>query len=218
MGVTVGYGLLGFIDDYRKVKQRHSGGISARMKLFWQTALGVRASPSRSTTTRASTPCCAVPFFKNFTPHLGWVYVPLATFVIVAASNAVNLTDGLDGLAIGPVMIAAGTFLVLAYAAGARGDLRVPRDQVRARQRPPRDLLRRLDRRRARLPLVQRLAGAALHGRRRLARARRRARHDRRADPPGVPARRGRRHLRDRDALGDDPGVLVQAHAASACS
>ena len=60
----------------------------------------------------------AVPFFKNFTPHLGWVYVPLAALVIVAASNAVNLTDGLDGLAIGPVMIAAGTFLILAYAAG----------------------------------------------------------------------------------------------------
>ena len=59
-----------------------------------------------------------MPFFKNFTPHLGWVYVPLAAFVIVAASNAVNLTDGLDGLAIGPVMITAGTFLVLAYAAG----------------------------------------------------------------------------------------------------
>jgi phospho-N-acetylmuramoyl-pentapeptide-transferase len=60
----------------------------------------------------------AVPFFKNFTPHLGVFYVPLAAFVIVAASNAVNLTDGLDGLAIGPVMIAAGTFLLLSYAAG----------------------------------------------------------------------------------------------------
>ena len=59
-----------------------------------------------------------MPFFKNFTPHLGWLYVPIAVFVIVAASNAVNLTDGLDGLAIGPVMIDAGTFLILAYVAG----------------------------------------------------------------------------------------------------
>ena len=59
-----------------------------------------------------------MPFFKNFTPYLGWFYVPLATFIIVAASNAVNLTDGLDGLAIGPVMVAAGTFLILAYVAG----------------------------------------------------------------------------------------------------
>jgi phospho-N-acetylmuramoyl-pentapeptide-transferase len=120
MGVTVGYGLLGFIDDYRKVKQRHSGGISGRMKLFWQTALALAVAlviyhdPGFDAV-------LAVPFFKNFTPHLGWLYVPLATFIIVAASNAVNLTDGLDGLAIGPVMIAAGTFLLLAYAAGHAG-------------------------------------------------------------------------------------------------
>ena len=60
----------------------------------------------------------SVPFFKNFTPNLGIFYVPLAALVIVASSNAVNLTDGLDGLAIGPVMITAGTFLILSYAAG----------------------------------------------------------------------------------------------------
>jgi phospho-N-acetylmuramoyl-pentapeptide-transferase len=62
-----------------------------------------------------------VPFFKNFTPHLGWFYVPVAAFIIVGTSNAVNLTDGLDGLAIGPVMIVAGTFLILSYAAGHSG-------------------------------------------------------------------------------------------------
>ena len=59
-----------------------------------------------------------MPFFKDFTPDIGWLYVPLAAFVIVAMSNGVNLTDGLDGLAIGPVMISSGVFLVLAYAAG----------------------------------------------------------------------------------------------------
>ena len=117
MGVTVGYGLLGFIDDYRKVKQRHSGGISARMKLFWQTALALAVALAIYHDPGFDAEL-SVPFFKHFTPHLGWLYVPLAAFVIVAASNAVNLTDGLDGLAIGPVMIAAGTFLVLAYAAG----------------------------------------------------------------------------------------------------
>jgi len=63
----------------------------------------------------------AVPFFKNFTPDLGIFYVPFATLVIVATSNGVNLTDGLDGLAIGPVLIAAGTFLILSYAAGHLG-------------------------------------------------------------------------------------------------
>ncbi len=120
IGVTVGFGLLGFIDDYQKVRQGSSAGISARMKLFWQTllafsvAFAIYSDPAFDAE-------LAVPFFKNFTPHLGWVYVPVAAFVIVGASNAVNLTDGLDGLAIGPVMIAAGTFLVLAYCAGHAG-------------------------------------------------------------------------------------------------
>jgi phospho-N-acetylmuramoyl-pentapeptide-transferase len=87
------------------------------MKLFWQTALALVVATAIYHDPGFDAEL-SVPFFKNFTPHLGWVYVPLAAFVIVAASNAVNLTDGLDGLAIGPVMITAGTFLVLAYAAG----------------------------------------------------------------------------------------------------
>jgi phospho-N-acetylmuramoyl-pentapeptide-transferase len=120
LSVTVGFGVLGFIDDYQKVTQGHSGGISARKKLFWQTlialavAIAIYSDPAFDAE-------LAVPFFKNFTPNLGWGYIPLAAFVIVGASNAVNLTDGLDGLAIGPVMIAAATFLVLAYAAGHAG-------------------------------------------------------------------------------------------------
>jgi len=117
LGLTCGYGVLGFIDDYRKVTRQDSAGISARAKLFWQfllalgVALAIQSNPAFDRE-------LAVPFFKDFTPNLGWLYVPLATFIIVAASNGVNLTDGLDGLAIGPVMIAAGTFLFLAYAAG----------------------------------------------------------------------------------------------------
>jgi phospho-N-acetylmuramoyl-pentapeptide-transferase len=120
LSVTVGFGVLGFIDDYQKVTQGHSGGISARKKLFWQTlialavAIAIYSDPAFDAE-------LAVPFFKNFTPNLGWGYIPLAAFVIVGASNAVNLTDGLDGLAIGAVMIAAATFLVLAYAAGHAG-------------------------------------------------------------------------------------------------
>ncbi len=117
LGVTVGYGLLGFIDDYLKVKQGHSAGISARIKLLWQTviALAVAFAIYNDPGFDAQ---LAVPFFKNFTPHLGWFYIPVATFIIVGTSNAVNLTDGLDGLAIGPIMIAAGTFLLLSYCAG----------------------------------------------------------------------------------------------------
>ena len=117
VGVTTAYGLLGFIDDYRKVKQRDSAGISARVKLLWQTgiaiavAVAIYGDPSFDAE-------LSVPFFKDFTPHIGWLYVPVAAFIIVGTSNAVNLTDGLDGLAIGPTMVTAATFLILAYASG----------------------------------------------------------------------------------------------------
>ena len=117
IGLTVGYGTLGFIDDYKKVRHGSSAGVSARAKLFWQTALAALVAVAIYTHPGFDARI-SVPFFKNFTPYLGWLYIPLATFIIVAASNAVNLTDGLDGLAIGPVMIAAGTFLILSYAAG----------------------------------------------------------------------------------------------------
>jgi phospho-N-acetylmuramoyl-pentapeptide-transferase len=120
VGLTAGYGVLGFVDDYKKVRSGKNAGISARAKLFWQTllalivAVAIYVDPSFDAE-------IAVPFFKDFTPHLGWFYIPAAAFIIVAMSNAVNLTDGLDGLAIGPVMIATMTFLILAYAAGHAG-------------------------------------------------------------------------------------------------
>jgi phospho-N-acetylmuramoyl-pentapeptide-transferase len=120
LGVTVGYGLLGFIDDYQKVTKGHSGGISARVKLAWQTVLALAVAVAIYNDPGFDAQL-ALPFFKNVTPHLGWLYIPVATFIIVGASNAVNLTDGLDGLAIGPVMVTAGTFLILAYAAGHSG-------------------------------------------------------------------------------------------------
>jgi phospho-N-acetylmuramoyl-pentapeptide-transferase len=120
IGITSGYGLLGFIDDYRKVKEGHSGGISVRAKLFWQTLMAIGVALAIYTDPDFDAHL-AVPFFKNFTPYLGIFYVPFAAFVIVATSNSVNLTDGLDGLAIGPVLVAAGTFLILSYAAGHAG-------------------------------------------------------------------------------------------------
>jgi phospho-N-acetylmuramoyl-pentapeptide-transferase len=117
LGLTAGYGVLGFVDDYRKVTRRSSDGVSARAKLFWQflLAFGVALAIYLQPGFRGE---LSVPFFKDVTPHLGILYIPFAMLVIVAFSNAVNLTDGLDGLAIGPVMITAGTFLLLAYAAG----------------------------------------------------------------------------------------------------
>jgi phospho-N-acetylmuramoyl-pentapeptide-transferase len=120
LGLTAGYGVLGFIDDYAKVTRGNSAGVSVKGKLVWQVALALGVAVAIYTDPAFDREL-AVPFFKNFTPNLGVLYVPLATFIIVAASNGVNLTDGLDGLAIGPVMISAGTFLLLAYAAGHAG-------------------------------------------------------------------------------------------------
>jgi phospho-N-acetylmuramoyl-pentapeptide-transferase len=118
VGVTVGYGILGFLDDYQKVtKKKNEAGLSARAKLAAQLliALGVALAIYTDPAFDAE---LAVPFFKDFTPNLGILYVPLAVVMIAGFSNGVNLTDGLDGLAIGPVMIAAGTFLLLSYSAG----------------------------------------------------------------------------------------------------
>ncbi len=120
VGLTAGYGTLGFVDDYQKVTQGSSAGISMRAKLFWQVVLALAVAVAIYMNP-AFDKELAVPFFKNFTPNIGVFYVPLAVFIIVAASNGVNLTDGLDGLAIGPVMISAATFLLLSYAAGHAG-------------------------------------------------------------------------------------------------
>ncbi len=115
--VTAGYGAVGFIDDYLKVVRKNSDGISARQKMFWQIVIALIAALllyfSNGFETHLS-----VPFFKNVNPDLGVFYIPFAVLVMVGASNAVNLTDGLDGLAIGPMIIAAATFLLLAYLAG----------------------------------------------------------------------------------------------------
>jgi len=115
--VTLAYGALGFVDDYRKVVRRDSRGVPARWKLFWQFAVaGAVAALTYARPEFATS--IAFPFFKNLNPDLGAWYIPMAVLVIAGFSNAVNLTDGLDGLAIGPVMVASGAFLVLSYAAG----------------------------------------------------------------------------------------------------
>jgi phospho-N-acetylmuramoyl-pentapeptide-transferase len=115
--VTFFYGMIGFIDDYRKVVHKNPKGLSARQKLFFQFLVaGIAAFLLLKFTAVNSE--LRIPFFKNFSLDLGWFYVPFMMLVIVGASNAVNLTDGLDGLAIGPVITTAGTFLLLAYVAG----------------------------------------------------------------------------------------------------
>ena len=117
--VLVAYGVIGFVDDYRKVIRKNSKGLIARWKYFWQSAaaLAVGIYLFWSAGSAAET-TLVVPFFKNLMPELGLLFIPLCYLVIVGSSNAVNLTDGLDGLAIMPtVMVAAGLALV-AWATG----------------------------------------------------------------------------------------------------
>ena len=115
--ITVGYGLIGFVDDYKKVVKKDTKGLSPRQKMFWQVLLAGAVAVFLFLKPGFSEQLY-FPFFKNFHPDLGIWFIPFATLVIVGASNAVNLTDGLDGLAIGPVTINAATYMLFAYVAG----------------------------------------------------------------------------------------------------
>jgi phospho-N-acetylmuramoyl-pentapeptide-transferase len=117
--VTVGFGLIGFFDDYRKLTKRSSAGISGAAKLLAEIALAAVAGIAIILFTREPlATSLALPFFKNALFNLSYFFVPLVVFVVIGASNAVNLTDGLDGLAIVPSMIAAGVFGLIAYFVG----------------------------------------------------------------------------------------------------
>jgi len=117
LGTTLGFGFIGFVDDYRKLRRRNSAGLIGRYKLLCQFIVATVAAvvlwflPGFTST-------ITIPFFKDLQPNLGFFYIPFAVLVMVGASNAVNLTDGLDGLAIGPVMITALTYGFFSYVSG----------------------------------------------------------------------------------------------------
>lgn len=117
--VVIGYGIIGFVDDYRKVVRKDSKGLIARWKYFWQSviAIGV-AGFLYATSNDAAETALIVPFFKEVMPQLGLFYIVVTYFAIVGTSNAVNLTDGLDGLAIVPTVMVAGAFAIFAYVTG----------------------------------------------------------------------------------------------------
>jgi phospho-N-acetylmuramoyl-pentapeptide-transferase len=147
--VTIGYGAIGFADDWLKISKRNSKGLAGRKKLIFQvlivvaayylclTDLAVHVGPKfpflwvkSFQDTHLTLPFVPTRYFE---PDLGWLYLPFLVFVVVATSNAVNLTDGLDGLAIGPTIVSASTFLALSYVAGTTiagfslaGYLRIP--------------------------------------------------------------------------------------------
>lgn len=117
--VTLGFGLVGWVDDYRKIMKKNSKGLPGRWKYFYQSLIGLTAVLYLYFT--AATPAethLVLPFFKNVFIPLGAFYIVLSYFVIVGTSNAVNLTDGLDGLAILPTVLVGGALGVFAYLAG----------------------------------------------------------------------------------------------------
>ena len=117
--ITVTYGLIGWVDDYRKVVEKNSRGLPGKWKYFWQSLAGVAVAIFlyASATVPAETQLF-FPFFKNAVLDLGWFYLILVYFVVVGSSNAVNLTDGLDGLAIMPTVMVGSALGIIAYLVG----------------------------------------------------------------------------------------------------
>ena len=117
--VTVGFGMVGFGDDFLKLTKRNTKGLSGRLKMVWMVAIAaVAAALYMAVTDGAHATGVAVPFFKDLLIPLGFLFLFWAVLVMVGASHSVNLTDGLDGLAIVPIMIAAASFGLIAYLSG----------------------------------------------------------------------------------------------------
>ena len=117
--VTLAFGAVGFVDDYRKLREKNSKGLSAKKKYLWQSLIGFSVAVGLFFS--AQTPAelqLYIPFFKHIQINLGGLFIVLTYFVIVGSSNAVNLTDGLDGLAILPIVLVAGALGIFAYLSG----------------------------------------------------------------------------------------------------
>ena len=171
-----------------------------------------RRSGSRSCCSRITSPSLystrlIFPFFKRLIPDLGWFYVVFAVVFLVGATNEVNLTDGLDGLAISVFAVSAAAFTGARVRVDARGVLQLPAARpAQLRGGGADHLLRCARRRQPRLPLVELLSGGNLHGRRRVARPGRRAWHRRAPHQAGDSLRRRRRRLRHGGRVGHHPG------------
>ncbi len=117
--VIISFGIIGFVDDYRKVIRKDANGLIARWKYFWQTVIGLATAVFLYANAQdPAETALLIPFIKDVMPQLGLLYIVITYFVIVGTSNAVNLTDGLDGLAIVPTIMVAGAFAVFAYVTG----------------------------------------------------------------------------------------------------
>src|SRR2546421_5097465 len=122
LAVTLGFGFVGFYDDYLKVTQQTHSGFAGKLRLAIEGVIAIAACYALVRLGRdVSSTSLAIPFFKDMIFNFGWFFVIFGAFVMVGAGNAVNLTDGLDGLAIVPVMIAAASFGMIAYLTGKAG-------------------------------------------------------------------------------------------------
>ncbi len=120
LGVFLAFGAIGFADDYAKLTKKSHLGVPGKLRLFLECAIGLAAALAFAIyTPKELSTTLAVPFFKSLLIDLGWFFIPFVGIVVIAgAANAVNLTDGLDGLAIGTIMIAAGCFGIISYLVG----------------------------------------------------------------------------------------------------
>jgi len=116
--VVLSFGVIGFIDDYRKVIRKDSNGLIAKWKYFWQTIVGLATALFLYQISHPEQTFLLIPFVKDVMPQMGMLYIVMTYFVIVGTSNAVNLTDGLDGLAIVPTVMVAGALALFAYVTG----------------------------------------------------------------------------------------------------
>lgn len=116
--IFISFGIIGFIDDYTKITRNHHRGVSGKKKLLFQSIICLIACLLLNSVSNPNSNILSIPFFKNLVLDLGLFYVPFSMFVIVGASNAVNLTDGLDGLAIVPIAITAASFALIIYLVG----------------------------------------------------------------------------------------------------
>ena len=116
--VVLSFGIIGFVDDYRKVIRKDSNGLIAKWKYFWQTVVGLSTAIFLYQISHPEQTFLLIPFVKDVMPQMGMLYIVMTYFVIVGTSNAVNLTDGLDGLAIVPTVMVAGALALFAYVTG----------------------------------------------------------------------------------------------------
>lgn len=115
---TMAFGVIGWVDDYRKLVLQDPKGLPSRYKYFWQSVVALVVVVFLYSTAEPVETELVVPFFKNISPQLGWLFIPFSYFVIVGSSNAVNLTDGLDGLAVMPTVLVCGALGSMAYLTG----------------------------------------------------------------------------------------------------